>query len=302
MRIKMSYTKRLTEKGLISPPKYVLNGIQMETQMGSIAYGCQESYSDVDIYGFCIPDKEMIFPHLRGEILGFGKQVQRFDQYQQHHIKDESNDKEYDISIYNIIKYFQLCMDNNPNMLDSLFVPRRCILFQTQIGELVRSRRKIFLHKGAFFKHKGYAYSQINKIKTKNPIGKRKEIIEKYGWDIKFGMHCIRLLNQIEQILTEEDLDLERNREQLKSIRRGEWTKEEVFEYLNTKERELETLYTKSKLRHSPDEPKIKQLLIDCLEMHFGNLGSAIVIPNQTENIIRDLEELIFKYKKGGVK
>ena len=293
----MSYTKKLYKKGLITPPKHVLNGIQMEVQMGSVAYGCSVDHSDVDIYGFSIPNKDTIFPHLRGEIQGFGKQIQRFDQYQQHHIKDESNDKEYDISIYNIIKYFQLCMDNNPNMIDSLFVPRRCVLFSTQLAEMVREKRKLFLHKGAWFKFKGYAYSQIHKLKTKNPIGKRKEMIEEFGYDVKFLYHCVRLLDEIEQILTEGDLDLERNREQLKSIRRGDWELEKGVEYFNTKERELETLYTTSKLRHSPDEPKIKQLLIDCLEMHFGNLGSAIIIPNRTENLVKDLEDLIFKYK-----
>lgn len=292
------YTKELKEKGLISPPKHVLDGIQMEVMVGSVAYGVESDTSDIDIYGFSIPPKEMIFPHLQGEILGFGRQTSRFSQYQQHDIRDYQKEKIYDITVYSIIKYFQLCMDNNPNMIDSLFVPRRCVLFTTKIGEMVRENRKLFLHKGSWFKHKGYAFSQVHKMNTKNPEGKRKEIVEKYGYDVKFGMHCVRLLNQIEQILTEGDLDLERNREQLKSIRRGEWKQEDIINYFNKKERELESLYTNSNLRYSPDEEKIKQLLMNCLEEFFGDLGSAIIIPNRTENLIKDLEYLIEKYKK----
>jgi len=294
----MSYIIKLKDKGLLTPPKHVTDGMQMEVMMGSVAYGVSSDTSDIDIYGVSIPRKEMIFPHLTGEIQGFGNQIQRFEQYQQHHVEDRQAKKIYDITVYNIIKYFQLCMDNNPNMIDSLFVPRRCVLFTTKIGEMIRENRKLFLHKGAWFKFKGYSYSQIHKMRIKNPEGKRKDIVDKYGYDIKFAYHCIRLLNEIEQILAEHDLDLERNREQLKSIRRGEWKQEDIFKYFETKERELETLYTKSKLRHSPDEPKIKQLLVDCLEEFFGDLSSAIIIPNKTTNLIKDLEEVINKYKK----
>lgn len=80
----------------------------------------------------------------------------------------------------------------------------------------------------------------------------------------------VRLLNEVEQILTEHDLDLERNREQLKAIRRGEWTQEDVENYFASKERDLETLYTESKLRYKPDEEKLKDLLLNCLEHHYG--------------------------------
>jgi hypothetical protein len=57
-------------------------------------------------------------------------------------------------------------MDNNPNMIDSLFVPRRCILHTTQIGEHVREYRKEFLTKGSWYSFKGYSYSTIQKIKN----------------------------------------------------------------------------------------------------------------------------------------
>ena len=294
----MSYVKKLYKRGLITPPKHVIDSIQLEVETGSVAYGVSADHSDVDICGFSIPRKEMIFPHLSGEIQGFGKQIQRFDQWQQHHVQDKDCNKEFDFTIYSIIKYFQLCMDGNPNILDTLYTPRRCVLFTTKIGEMVRDNRKLFLHKGTFFKHKGYAYSQISKMKTKVPIGKRTKIIEEFGYDVKFGMNCVRLLNQIEQIMIEHNLDLERNREQLKSIRRGEWSMEDILEYFNKKEKELETLYTSSTLQHSPDEPRIKQLLLNCLEEYYGDLSSAITIPGKLTSLIKDLEGLVERYKK----
>lgn len=118
-------------------------------------------------------------------------------------------------------------MQNNPNMIDVLFVPRRCILYSTQVGEMIRSNRKMFLHKGSWHKFKGYAYSQLSKAENSIPAEgtKRREDYDKYGYSLKFAYHVIRLLDEIDQILTEGDLDLTRNKEQLKSIRRGEWKK-----------------------------------------------------------------------------
>ncbi|MBU0958451.1 MAG: nucleotidyltransferase domain-containing protein, partial [Nanoarchaeota archaeon] len=70
----MSYILRCKKRGLINPPKHVTDGIQYEVLMGSQAYGVASAISDMDIYGFSIPKKEMLFPHLKGEIQGFGRQ------------------------------------------------------------------------------------------------------------------------------------------------------------------------------------------------------------------------------------
>ena len=294
----MSAVYKLSKRGLIIPPKHLKNSIQYEAMMGSVAYGVSSNNSDIDIYGFSIPPKETIFTHLAGYIPGFGRKPIGFNQFQQHHILDKTDGKEYDITIFNIIKFFQLCMDNNPNMIDSLFVPQRCILHITQIGTLIRENKKLFLHKGSYHKFKGYAYSQLHKmdIKDPDPGSKRYDMVKKYGYDLKFAYHLVRLLDECEQILVKGDLNLENNREQLKSIRRGEWTKDQIVDYFNLKEATLEKLYTTSTLQHSPDEDKIKTLLINCLEQYYGNLNNILYKPNQLDKFINDLEGLIYTY------
>lgn len=292
-----SITEKLMKKQLIIPPPFFENNIHYEVLMGSVAYGVSNDTSDMDIYGFCIPPKHIVFPHLAGIIQGFGNQGIKFDQYQQHHIKD--NLKEYDIVIFNIIKYFMLIMKNNPNMIDSLFVPQHCILHSTQIGNLIRENRHMFLHKGCWHTFKGYAFSQVHKMKTKSPNtdSKRQKYIEQYGYDVKFAYHVVRLLNEVEQILIEGDLDLERNREQLKSIRRGEWTIESIEDYFQQKEKELESLYIKSDLPCKPNEEKIKELLLKCLEIHYGNLDKVINKNKNVEMLINNIENIISKYR-----
>ena len=55
-------------------------------------------------------------------------------------------------------------------------------------------------------------------------------------------------------ILMEGDIDLQRNNEQLKAIRRGEWTEERLRTWFADKESQLERVYAESTLRATPDE------------------------------------------------
>jgi len=167
----------------------------------------------------------------------------------------------------------------------------------SQLGNRVREARHLFLSKKCWHTFKGYAYSQMHKMEIKKPTGKRLETVQKYGFDVKFAYHLVRLLNEIEQILLEGDLDLERNREQLKDIRRGKWSKEKVLEYFSMKERSLETLYLTSELPHKPRYNEIRQLLFECLEMHFADKK----IRQDTDSIIlknlwKDINGIVLKY------
>lgn len=298
-----SKTQHLIKQGLLkSPPKFLETGVQYEVVMGSIAYGVAEDHSDMDIYGFAIPPRDWVFPHLRGHIPGFDEEGPQFEQIQQHHMLDKSalggKGREYDLVIYSIIKYFRLLTDNNPNIIDSLFVPRNCVLYSTAVGEMVREKRQLFLHKGCWAKFKGYAYSQVHKMRTKVPEGGRKEIIDEYGYDVKFAYHVVRLLNEVEQILIEKDLDLARNKEQLKSIRRGEWTQDSIEEYFADKEKQLETIYLESTLPALPNKDAIKTLLLECLEHHYGSLSECIYQEDEALKAIREIETIVQKIRK----
>lgn len=293
----MDLIQRLHSKGLIKPAPFIIGGTQYMTIMGSEAYGVSTGISDKDIYGFCMPPKDLVFPHLAGEIEGFGRQKKRFEQYQEHHIIEKDTRNEYDLNIYNIVKYFDLCMNNNPNMIDSLFTDVTCVVKSTKISDHVRDNRKLFLHKGSWHKFKGYSYSQMHlmKIKQPEPGSVRYESVQKHGFDVKFAYHVVRLLSEVEQILIEGDLDLRKNNEQLKAIRRGEWTIEQVEQHFKDKEKGLEEAYLNSKLPHSPDEEKIKKILLECLEEYYGSLEGIIETQDHYKSICKQIQKLVEK-------
>jgi uncharacterized protein len=290
----------LVERKLIWPPKWLPDNTQFLGYAGSAAYGVSGDTSDMDCFGFCIPPREIVFPFTDGgRIYGFGTQEQRFRVWSEHHIRLPDEGKEFDLSIYNIVDFFHLAMENNPNVLDVLFLPRRCILHSTKIAEYVRANRHLFLHRGAMQKCRGYAFSQASKIrnKTNSSNPKRAADIEKNSYDTKFAYQCVRLMLQCEQILVEHDLDIERNSEILKSIRRGEWTLAQFEEWFTAKEKSLETVYANSTLRDGPDERRIKDLLIESLEMHYGPLTTSVKRETGVDQLVQEMQGVLDRYR-----
>ena len=123
-------------------PNYLQDSLHFEVLTGSIAYGVSGPSSDIDISGFCIPPKDVIFPKYSPRYIpGFSTPLNTFNQWQSEISQDK---KEYDITIYSITKFFYLLTDNNPNIIDIAFSPERCILYSTSIGDMFRENRKMF--------------------------------------------------------------------------------------------------------------------------------------------------------------
>ena len=348
-------------------PSWLIVNTQYVTVMGSHAYGLANNNSDFDVYGFTIPPKNFIFPHLTGKLTGFGKSAPSFDQYVKHHIMDVDalggKGREWDITIFGIVKFFELCRQNNPNMLETLFTNEEHVLHCTQIGRLVRDNRHLFISKEAWKRFRGYAFSQLHKCDTKG-LGlvtevrefeeahriphttnlqyiKRYTKIEKtqdedgmeartafmglsrrelnkyesllrlgeekskrfnmrkaHGVDTKNLYNVLRLLDEAEQILLEGTIDLQRSREVLKSVRRGEWTYQQVYDWVQEKDKALEVVYAKCDLPTRPPEEPLRELLKGCLEIHFGDLSEEIPNTDWAADALRKIDEILNRNRK----
>lgn len=278
--------EELTKKGLLRPPAWLPDNVLYLTVMGSTAYGCAmpDSGSDLDVYGAVCPPKRIVFPHTENHVRGFGKKLvpETFNVFCQHHVVDPDahggKGQEYDVDVKNVVNYFQLCMENNPNMLDTLFTSQHSVLYSAPCWQMVRENRHLFLSKRVQKSFSGYAYSQLGLMSKKEKESpKRQASIDAYGYDVKFAYHVVRLVLQTEQLLTEGTMDLMRNGELLKSVRRGEWTEERVRQFFADKERHLEELYNTSKvLPYEPDEKALRTLLLNVLETHYGTLKGCV--------------------------
>lgn len=271
----MSYVNKAYSKGLLSVPYQFVASPSYEVLMGSTAYAVSSDTSDMDIYAMVVNPYDMMFPHVNGHVYGLFDAPATFEVLNQHHIKFDN--KEFDFNVFSIVKYFNLCADNNPNMLDSLFVPDRCVLHSDSAGDLMRKNRHMFLHMGAYHRYRGYFYAQMKKLDGGANKASRQKLVDEHGFDTKFAYHIVRLALQVEQLMIHGDMQLDSNAEILKAIRRGDWTLEELKAWVKSKEADLEKLYSNSTaLPYSADKAKLKKLFIAVVEAKYGSVDAFL--------------------------
>lgn len=123
---------------------YVKNNLICLYVGGSHAYGVDTETSDVDIRGLFKDNIDMI--------LGYEK-------------VDQLANESQDIVIYSLSKALPLVAEQNPNMMEVLFVDEEEILFATDDYWYLRSRRYELLSKLSRQKYSGYAISQLSRLK-----------------------------------------------------------------------------------------------------------------------------------------
>jgi hypothetical protein len=122
--------------------KIIFKGIS-----GSHLYGTARPESDIDIRGVFIPTEEFY--------LGFMQKVEQVES----HVPDET--------YWEITKFFRLCIDNNPNILELLFIPldSQYTKICTPEWREIIANRELFLSTKVRHTFSGYAASQLHRIK-----------------------------------------------------------------------------------------------------------------------------------------
>ena len=135
--------------------------IIFECISGSRAYGLETPTSDTDIRGV------YILPRSHFYALDYIGQI---------------NNETNDIVYYELRKFIELCAKNNPNILELLNVPKKCILYKDSIFDYIKL--SYFLSKQCEKSFANYAFTQIKKArglekKIVNPVEKeRKSVLD----------------------------------------------------------------------------------------------------------------------------
>ena len=106
--------------------------------------------------------------------------------------------------------------------------------------------------------------------------GQRPDLIEKYGFDVKFAMHYVRLLYECRELLRERKLTLPRpepERTHLIDIRSGKYSQAEVFEAGRDLASECGTLLAASGLPETPNVETVSRIVADAYLQHWGDRG-----------------------------
>ena len=101
--------------------------------------------------------------------------------------------------------------------------------------------------------------------KERNPA--RAALEASYGFDGKHAAHLVRLLRMCREILETGRVVVRRpDAEELKGIRRGEWTYDQLCEWFDREDAALDEVTAKSKLPKSPNIEAIDRVCVEIIE------------------------------------
>ena len=107
--------------------------------------------------------------------------------------------------------------------------------------------------------------------KTRNPA--RAKLEAAYGYDCKHAMHLVRLMRMCREILLEGKVIVKRpDREELLAIRNGAWSYDQLIEWAEKQDIELNETVIQSQLPKSPDRGYLDVLCQTIVEKSIGPL------------------------------
>lgn len=97
-------------------------------------------------------------------------------------------------------------------------------------------------------------------LATRNPA--RAELEKKYGYDTKHATHLVRLIRMAREILEKGEVNVHRHdAEELRQIRAGKWSYEQIVEYAEREDIALNDVVKASPLPKVPDRQKIHDIV-----------------------------------------
>ncbi len=136
------------------------DGLILLGYRGSIAHNMYTPSSNPD----SIDDKDLMGVYVAApeHYLGFGRDDVK-----------EAFIKEWDSVCYEIRKFIGLLLKCNPNVLSLLWIDEPHILYQNELGRLLRDNRQLFVSKQAYHSFTGYAYGQFKRMTHFNQEAQR---------------------------------------------------------------------------------------------------------------------------------
>ena len=182
-----------------------------------------------------------------------------------------------DLILYSLRKYLRLAIKGNPTVMLPLFAPEESLLVVAPLGEELRAMRSAFLSQQAVERFLGYMHSQHERMlgQSKRNVPNRPELIERYGWDVKYGSHALRLAYQGLEIASTGVLTLPlpaEQRERVLSVKRGEVPREEVSAEISALEAKVRGLLDTggTPLPATADHDVISEWAVSAQRRHWG--------------------------------
>lgn len=222
---------------------------------GSELHGAKlHGTDDLDIYGLYIEPPQRIlgldgFEHF---CWSTAKQSER------------NGPSDVDITLYSLRKWAGLACKGNPTALNFLFAVNHTDNIMTW-GTLAPQVRRCVLAKSCSKQFMGFVDAQMGRLlgtRGRGKKGQRPELEEKFGYDVKAGMHSVRLLYECIELMRRHEITFPRpERELLIEIRSGGWSLDKLSDHVNKLFDVLKLERERSSLPDEPDRLRLSEII-----------------------------------------
>jgi hypothetical protein len=184
-----------------------------------------------------------------------------------------------DLVMYSLRKYLRLALKGNPTALLPLYAPPGDVVTLTPLGAELRELAPALLSVHAVRRFLGYMDAQRRRLQGDGPrrrVPNRPELVARYGYDVKYASHALRLAYQGLEVGRDGRLTLpmpERERERVLRVKRGDVpVLDEVLAEIAAVQGQVEELLAagRSPLPAEPDLATIGPWSIGAHRRHWG--------------------------------
>jgi uncharacterized protein len=229
---------------------------------GSELHGAKvHGTDDLDIYGVYVEPPELVLglnsmPHFVWSTAGNERR---------------NGPKDVDITLYSLKKWAGLACKGNPTALHFLFT-KSAVRSKTWTNIL--TRRDVFLSRSCVPQFLGLADAQLKRMTGqlgRGKKGQRPELEEKYGYDVKAGMHVLRLLHECRELVSTGKITLPRpERDLLIRVRTGKYSMEKVLAMAQEQFIECQEAAKVSILPDRIDQAVVSRVLAESYRADWG--------------------------------
>jgi len=273
---------------MLTPRQIAEQGTFLVKEVGSSVHGTNiEGVDDLDLMGVAFQPPEYT--------LG----LQRFEQYVYRTARERegydpgedqrkagreppSRPGDTDLVIYSVQKYLRLALSGNPSVLVLLFSPKRHREYEINLdatslfwADTLEWLAEDIASQQAGVKFLGYLRAQKERmLGTRGQMRvTRQELIDTYGFDLKYAMQAIRLGLQGIEFMQTGKLSLpmhESLASELREIRQGGWVFSQVIEWIDSLENDLKRAIDNSQLLKHPNYTNIDKWLVRTQQEYFA--------------------------------
>ncbi|MGH3738564.1 MAG: nucleotidyltransferase domain-containing protein [Micromonosporaceae bacterium] len=182
-----------------------------------------------------------------------------------------------DLVSYSLRKYLALATKGNPTALLPLYAPADAILAITPLGEELRGLAPAFLSQHAVRRFLGYLESQRSRLLgDRQGAPNRPELVERYGYDVKYASHALRLAYQGLEVARDGRLTLpmpDAERERVLRVKRGDVAElADVLAEIDQVRAEVDALLDTGRTvtPPEPDRARIDAWSVEAHRRHWG--------------------------------